>query len=220
LAGAKRSGTSQEAAVPSRSPSRRPVPLRLAAAAVLAAAVAGLAAALLTPPAAASPWAQVRAAAAGRAPLPGIHGQRPAARVPPLRAPVRGPVVRGFELPSGPYGPGHRGVDLAAPLGAPADAPAGGRVVFAGPVAGLDWVSVEVAPGVVVTVGPLDRPAVRAGSAVPALARLGRLAAGHDGRLHLGLRVDGAYVDPLPYLVGNGPPRLAPLPLEGTAASA
>jgi hypothetical protein len=91
--------------------------------------------------------------------------------------------------------------------------------VFAGPVAGLDWVSVEVAPGVVVTVGPLDRPTVRAGRAVPALARLGRLAPGHDGRFHLGLRVGGAYVDPLPYLVGGGPPRLAPLPLPGTTGS-
>ena len=75
--------------------------------------------------------------------------------------------------------------------------------------------SLAVAPGVVVTVGPLDRPAAGAATGVPALARLGRLAPGHGGRLHLGLRLDGAYVDPLPYLAGVGPPRLAPLPLPG-----
>jgi murein DD-endopeptidase MepM/ murein hydrolase activator NlpD len=139
--------------------------------------------------------------------------------VPALRLPVDGPVVRGFEPPSGPYGPGHRGVDLAARLGTPVAAPAGGRVVFAGRVAGLGWVSLRVAPGVVVTVGPLDRPAVSAGRTVPTLARLGRLAPGHGGRLHLGLRLGGAYVDPSPYLVGDGPPRLAPLPLPGPAAA-
>jgi murein DD-endopeptidase MepM/ murein hydrolase activator NlpD len=144
----------------------------------------------------------------------------PPGRVPPLRPPVQGPLVRGFEPPSGPYGPGHRGIDLRSPPGAMVSAPAGGRVVFAGPVAGLRWVSVEVASGVVVTVGPLIRPVVAAGQQVVALFRLGRLATGHRGGLHLGLRVDGVYVDPLPYLAGAGPPRLAPLPLRGgTAAS-
>ena len=223
--------------------SRRPPPrkpLRPAAAlAALGLAVAAVASALgpLVPSAAASqqagrpPGAVARrsplgaphgAPAGDRGRLPrAVHGPPPAApaRVPPLRLPVRGPVVRGFEPPSGPYGAGHRGVDLAAPLGTPVVAPATGRAAFAGPVAGLGWVSLEVATGVVVTVGPLDRPAVRAGQTVTALARLGRLAAGHDGHLHLGLRVDGAYVDPLPYLVGDGPPRLAPLELPGTAAS-
>ena len=151
---------------------------------------------------------------AGPAPTIGGSG-----RVPPLRPPVRGRVVRGFEPPSGPYGPGHRGIDFAASLGAPVSAPAGGRVVFAGPVAGLRWLSVEVAPGVVVSVGPLDRPVVAAGEQVASLAALGRLAAGHAGGLHLGLRVDGVYVDPLPYLVGAGPPRLAPLPLGDSTAA-
>jgi murein DD-endopeptidase MepM/ murein hydrolase activator NlpD len=70
-----------------------------------------------------------------------------------------------------------------------------------------------------VTVGPLDRPVVAAGQRVVALSRLGRLATGHPGGLHLGLRIDGVYVDPLPYLVGAGPPRLAPLPLRGGTAA-
>jgi len=132
-----------------------------------------------------------------------------------LRLPVRGPVVRGFEAPAGPYGAGHRGVDLAASLGSGVGAPAAGRVVFAGPVAGSGWASIEVAPGVVVTVGPLAPVAVARGEVVGALDPLGRLAPGHGGALHLGLRVDGVYVDPLPYLPGRGQPRLAPLPAPG-----
>jgi len=47
---------------------------------------------------------------------------------------------------------------------------------------------------------------------VRALAEVGRLAAGHGGAVHLSLRVDGAYVDPLPWLVDRPRPRLAPLP--------
>ena len=135
-----------------------------------------------------------------------------AQRVPPLRMPVAGPVVRGFEEPAGPYGPGHRGVDVRAPVGTPVVAPAAGTVAFAGRVAGSAWVSLQVAPGVVVTVGPLRRPAVAAGGRVAALAPVGRLAAGHGGAAHLSLRVNGAYVDPLPWLVDRPRPRLAPLP--------
>ena len=66
-------------------------------------------------------------------------------RVPALWMPVTGPVVRGFDARVGPYGPGHRGIDVAAPVGELVRAPAAGRVVFAGPVA----------PGVLVTLGPL-----------------------------------------------------------------
>jgi murein DD-endopeptidase MepM/ murein hydrolase activator NlpD len=132
-------------------------------------------------------------------------------RVPALRLPVAGPVVRGFEAPAGPYGPGHRGVDLGAAAGAPVAAPAAGRVSFAGPVAGSRWVSLLVAPGVVVAVGPLLDAAVATGERVRAGARVGRLAAGHGGAVHLSLRVDGSYVDPLPWLVDRPRPRLVPL---------
>jgi murein DD-endopeptidase MepM/ murein hydrolase activator NlpD len=141
-------------------------------------------------------------------------------RAPALRPPLAGPLVRGFEAPAGGYGPGHRGVDLAAPVGTPVAAPAAGRVAFAGAVAGTVWVSLLVAPGVVVTVGPLAAPAVAAGRRLPAGAPLGRLAGGHAGALHLGLRIDGAYVDPLPYLAGLPRPRLAPLESGGHVAGA
>jgi murein DD-endopeptidase MepM/ murein hydrolase activator NlpD len=184
-------------------------------------AVAWLAIAIALAPVQPAPGAAVRGAAA-RLETP-LGGKAPGAaapaavaagrRVPALRLPVRGMVVRGFEAPAGPYGPGHRGVDLRAPVGTPVAAPAAGTVRFAGRVAGSAWVSLLVAPGVVVTVGPLREAAVAAGERVAALAPVGRLAAGHDGAVHLSLRVDGGYVDPLPWLVDRPRPRLAPLPV-------
>lgn len=165
-------------------------------------------------------------------------------RVPPLRMPLTGPITRGFEAPAGTYGPGHRGVDVGGQTGEAVRAPGGGRVEFAGPVAGRTWVSVMVAPGVVVTVGPLLDAGVTAGQRVRALAPVGRLGPGHGQEsapgqdagygsgqgygpgqgagygmtLHLSLRVDGVYVDPLPYLLDRPRPRLAPLRTPGGLA--
>jgi murein DD-endopeptidase MepM/ murein hydrolase activator NlpD len=216
----------KEAGVP------RPAPRRAAVAAV---ALALALAPPPPPPAPAAPAPARPAAAAPAAARPAAAGPVEAAqpeaspaaaarvevapagapatpRVPPLRMPVTGPVVRGFEEPAGPYGPGHRGVDVRAATGTPVAAPAAGTVTFAGRVAGSAWVSLQVAPGVLVTVGPLRRPAVAAGARVAALAQVGRLAASHGGAVHLSLRVDGVYVDPLPWLVDRPRPRLAPLP--------
>ena len=134
----------------------------------------------------------------------------PPPRVPGLWMPVAGAVVRGFDGRAGPYGPGHRGIDIAAPTGEPVRTPAAGRVVFAGPVAGTIWVSLRVAPGVLVTLGPVLDPAVTAGQ-VRSRSPIGRVGPGHGATLHLGVRVDGVYVDPLPYLIDRPRARLAPL---------
>ena len=67
--------------------------------------------------------------------------------VPALWMPVAGAVVRGFDARAGPFGPGHRGIDIAASVGELVRAPATGSVVFAGPVAGMSWISLLVAPG-------------------------------------------------------------------------
>jgi len=50
--------------------------------------------------------------------------------------PVDGPVVRAFQAPAFAYGPGHRGIDFAAPPGTPVRASGDGVVAFAGSVAG------------------------------------------------------------------------------------
>ena len=146
-------------------------------------------------------------------------------RVPGLWMPVAGAVVRGFDARAGPYGPGHRGIDIAAAVGELVWAPAAGRVVFAGPVAGTTWVSLRIAPGVVATVGPVLDPAARPGLVRPrpglvrARSPIGRVGPGHGTTLHLGVRVDGVYVDPLPYLLDRPRARLAPLLAPGGLAT-
>ena len=135
-------------------------------------------------------------------------------RVPGLWMPVVGAVVRGFDARAGPYGAGHRGIDIAAPMGELVRTPAAGRILFAGPVAGTTWVSVGVAPGVLVTLGPVLDPAVRAGR-MRARSPIGRVGPGHGATLHLSVRVDGVYVDPLPHLLDRPRARLAPLLAPG-----
>jgi hypothetical protein len=187
-------------------------------------------------------------AAAPAAVFEGSVPPPPAPEPPPVVQvwmPVAGSIVRGFDARAGPYGPGHRGIDIAASVGTLVRAPATGRVVFAGPVAGTNWVSLLVAPGVVATFGPLLDPTVATGR-VRLRAPVGRVGPGHrlppvgraaspagqggPGRaeptrgsarsggevsLHLSVRVNGVYVDPLPYLVDRPRPRLAPLPAPG-----
>jgi murein DD-endopeptidase MepM/ murein hydrolase activator NlpD len=120
-----------------------------------------------------------------------------------------------FGAPDDPFGPGHRGVDLAGTVGQPVLAARGGTVVFAGPLAGRGVVSVEHDDGLRTTYEPLV-PAVQAGAIVRSGQVLGTLAAGHHGCpsacLHWGVRRDRReYVDPLVLL---RPPhvRLLPVP--------
>ena len=124
-------------------------------------------------------------------------------------------VVRPFVAPTHRFGPGHRGVDLAAAPGAPVLAAAAGVVVFAGPLAGRGVVSVQHPDGLRTTYEPVTA-AVRAGATLVRGDVLGTLGPGHPGCptgcLHWGVRRDRTtYVDPLRLLA---PPhvRLLPLP--------
>lgn len=98
------------------------------------------------------------------------------------RAPVSGPVVRAFEQPATPYAAGHRGVDLAVPLGAPVRAAGSGTVAFAGVVAGHEWVSIDHPDGIRTSYGSLADVGVQTGAHVDAGAVLGRAA----GSPHVG----------------------------------
>ncbi|MGW6714318.1 murein hydrolase activator EnvC family protein [Streptomyces globisporus] len=131
-------------------------------------------------------------------------------------------VLRGWEPPAGPYGPGHRGVDLAAGPGARVLAAADGRVSFAGRVAGRGVLAIEVAgsgsPPLRTTYEPV-RSLVEEGATVRAGRPVGVLEEGPfhcaAGCLHWGLRRGDAYLDPLsllpPGLLRRGPSRLLPV---------
>jgi hypothetical protein len=131
-------------------------------------------------------------------------------RVPGLWMPVAGAVVRGFDVRAGPYGAGHRGSTSRRPWGSWCGRRPRGGSCSPGRWPGTTWVSVRVAPGVLVTLGPVLDPTVRAGP-VRARSPIGRVGPGHGATLHLSVRVDGVYVDPLPYLLDRPRARLAPL---------
>ncbi len=123
--------------------------------------------------------------------------------VPPLPPP---PVVlTPFAPPPTRYGAGHRGVDLAADVGAAVSAAGAGRVVFAGDLAGRGVISIEHDGGLRTTYEPVTAT-VGVGSTVGAGQPIGTLEAGHAGCapascLHWGARLpDGSYLDPLALL--------------------
>ncbi|MEU3029867.1 murein hydrolase activator EnvC family protein [Streptomyces incarnatus] len=132
---------------------------------------------------------------------------------------VRPSVLRGWEPPATPYGPGHRGVDLAAAPGSPVRAVAAGRVSFAGRVAGRGVVTVELTgTGLRTTYEPVS-PSVEEGAEVAAGDMVGVVATGaHCGAaacVHWGLLRGETYLNPLsllpPWLLGRGPSRLLPV---------
>ncbi|KUN96161.1 peptidase M23 [Streptomyces caeruleatus] len=132
------------------------------------------------------------------------------------------PILRGWDPPTGPYGPGHRGVDLSAPAGTPVRAVAAGRVSFAGHVAGKGVVSVDLTdtgdPPLRVTYEPV-RATVKEGDEVEAGEPVGTVqpTGSHCTTtcVHWGLRKGDTYLDPLsllpPWLLRRGPSRLLPV---------
>ncbi|MDQ4094536.1 MAG: M23 family metallopeptidase [Actinomycetota bacterium] len=130
-------------------------------------------------------------------------------------------VVRAFQAPAVPYGPGHRGVDLASVAGAAVLAAGAGTVLFAAVVAGRGVVSVEHPGGLRTTYEPVSAT-VAAGERVARGEQLGTVQLGHRGCtatacLHWGVRRDpGDYVDPLRLVVM---PRVRLLPVDGLPAA-
>jgi murein DD-endopeptidase MepM/ murein hydrolase activator NlpD len=135
--------------------------------------------------------------------------------------PVQGPVIRPFQAPAGPYGAGHRGIDIAVPAGTPVRAAGDGLVAFAGLVAGERFVSVDHPDGVRTTYSWLGGIDVVTGTPVARSGLLGRTGQGHPGaappHLHFGARYAGSYLDPMVLLLSGdgvvGLIRLAPLEL-------
>jgi murein DD-endopeptidase MepM/ murein hydrolase activator NlpD len=118
--------------------------------------------------------------------------------------PIVGPVIRGFDPPDSPFGSGHRGIDIAASVGAPVRAATSGTVTFAGPVGGRLFVTVDHGAGLESTYSFLDSVAVRRGDVVSQGQVIARSGTGHAGDivpgLHFGVKLSDTYVDPLEYL--------------------
>ena len=123
-------------------------------------------------------------------------------------------VVRPFQAPSGPYGPGHRGVDLAAVRGQQVLAAGPGVVVFAGIVAGRPVISIDHDGGLRTTYEPVT-PTLPVGTRVRQGQPIGIIEAGHPGCpveacLHWGVRRGEEYLSPLPLIRTNSMIRLKP----------
>lgn len=122
-------------------------------------------------------------------------------------------VVRPWEPPADDYAAGHRGIDVAAAPGTTAVAVADGTVSFAGQVAGRGVVSIDHGDGLVSSLDSVA-PSVATGDVVQQGAAVGVVTVGHCPApapcLHLGARVDGRYVDPLPFLSPAAWPVLLP----------
>ncbi|MFJ8594781.1 peptidoglycan DD-metalloendopeptidase family protein [Streptomyces sp. NPDC093598] len=138
---------------------------------------------------------------------------------------LRPRVLRGWQPPATAYGPGHRGVDLAAPPGTSVRAVTPGRVSFAGRVAGKGVVSVDLTgtgdPPLRTTYEPVTA-SVEEGEEVEPGEVIGTVDASGSHCtatcVHWGLRRDETYLNPLsllpPWLLHRGPSRL--LPVLGT----
>lgn len=128
--------------------------------------------------------------------------------------PVDGPrsIVVPYRAPAHDYGAGHRGIDIAISPGAAVRAPADGIVAFSGTVVDRPLITIEHAGGYVTTFEPLSSTLspgdeVAAGDVVGSLATGGHAAA---GTLHIGVRLDGAYINPM--LMFGDVPRAVLLP--------
>ncbi|UXW87425.1 M23 family metallopeptidase [Microbacterium azadirachtae] len=163
----------------------------------------------------------------GPAPAPAAEAADPIAHVggpavgsstrPPLPDgdwlwPVEGSrsVVEPFRAPAHAYGAGHRGVDIAAAgdLRAPAD----GVVAFAGTVVDRPLLTIDHGNGLVTTFEPATST-LTPGSPVHRGDVVAHLAAGGHappGSLHLGVRWNGVYVNPM--LLFGDVPRAVLLP--------
>src|SRR5215210_3062030 len=144
--------------------------------------------------------------------------------------PVRGEVITNYRTGADPYAGGqHRGIDIAAPVGAAVVAAVGGEVRFAGTAgsSGLT-VSIRTADGFDSSYLHLSALGVRAGAHVSAGERVGSV--GTTGvrsasrpHLHFGVREAGTrhgYVDPLsllPPLTAPPPERPPPVPAPAPA---
>lgn len=130
------------------------------------------------------------------------------------------PVQASFLAPATPYAAGHRGVDITAIAGRPVLATAPGVVTFSGIVVDRPLVVIRHDDGLVSSMEPVIG-SVEVGASVSRGAPIGTVGDGghcHGSCMHLGVRRDGAYINPL-LLLGEVPPAVL-LPLQALPAQA
>jgi hypothetical protein len=123
--------------------------------------------------------------------------------------PVAAPVVDGFRPPTGPYGPGNRGLEYGTDPGTEVRAAADGVVAFAGLVAGTRHVTVLHPDGLRTSYSFLARVDVVVGQRIGQ----GDLVGTTVEHLHLGVRSGDAYLDPA-LLFGEGPIEVHLVPFD------
>jgi len=133
---------------------------------------------------------------------------------PPWVWPVDGgrTVITPFRAPAHDYGPGHRGIDVSAAVDGVVRAPAAGVVAFRGVVVDRPLVTIDHGGGIVTTLEPVTST-LAPGTAVTAGEEVGFVArGGHTplGQLHLGVRYDDVYINPM--LMFGDVPRAILLP--------
>lgn len=128
----------------------------------------------------------------------------------PINAPHQ--VTVAFITPEHEYGPGHRGIDIAAQPGDPVFASAAGAISFSGSVAGRSILSINHNSGVISSTEPVTSK-LQAGEKVLAGQNIGLVSiGGHCAAncVHFGIRVNGEYRNPMFYLLGAHRARLLP----------
>ncbi|OJX70076.1 MAG: hypothetical protein BGO95_03385 [Micrococcales bacterium 73-13] len=131
----------------------------------------------------------------------------------PVESPRR--LLRPYSAPPRPWMPGHRGIDIAA-TGTVVLAPADGVVHFAGWVVDRGVLSIDHGAGVRSSFEPVTT-GLSAGDAVVRGQAIATIVPGHCDLLclHVGVRQDGEYRNPLLWLGGARWPVLLPMQAVG-----
>jgi murein DD-endopeptidase MepM/ murein hydrolase activator NlpD len=121
--------------------------------------------------------------------------------------PVSAPITVPYRAPACRWCAGHEAVGWTVPVGTAVSAVAPGRVVFAGRVAEVGYVTVDVGD-LRTTYGGLGQLRVQAGEVVP----FGRVLGVAAQAVTFSVRVGGVHVDPTPFFARRvGRPRLVPV---------
>lgn len=120
-------------------------------------------------------------------------------------------ITRPYIAPETAYSAGHRGIDLAAPVGAVVRSPADGTVHFSGFIVDRFVVSIDHGDGIITSFEPVLSE-LPEGAAVQRGEPIGTVQPGHcaSSCVHFGVRLHGQYVSPLNYLGGLEPSVLLP----------